>query len=65
MKDLVEKGDVKIQFCPTEKMIADFFTKPQKGSLFRHFRDFVLGHRPMSELKLWKDAVESKERVGN
>ena len=64
-KDLVEKGDANIQFCPTEKMIADFFAKPLQESLFRCYRDLILGHTPMSELKRWKDAVESKERVGN
>ena len=63
IKDLVEKGKIKIKHCPTEKMVADFFTKPLQGSLFRYLRDFILGHRPISELKLESGA--SKERVGN
>ena len=65
VKDLVEKGDISIHFCPTEKMSSNFFTKPLQRSLFPYFRDFILGHRPISELKLWKVAVESKECVGN
>ena len=28
------------------KMLADFFTKPLQGSLFRKFRDYVLGYVP-------------------
>jgi len=50
-------------FCPTEKMVADFFTKPLQGKLFRYFRDFILGHRPMSELELEPDLPIPKERV--
>ena len=52
IKDLVDKELVEIKFCPTQKMIADFFTKPLQGSLFRYFRDFILGLRPISELEL-------------
>ena len=59
VKDLIDKNIVKIQYCPTEKMLADFFTKPLQGNLFRYFRSFILGHRPLSELKL----LTSKERV--
>ena len=32
-------------------MIADFFTKPLQGRLFRKFRDVVLGYIHISELK--------------
>ena len=28
MKDRVASGEVKIEYCPTEDMMADFFTKP-------------------------------------
>ena len=63
IKDLVDKNKVEIRHCPTEKMLADFFTKPLQGSLFRYMRDFILGHRPISELNL--DSVASKECIGN
>ena len=56
VKDLVDKNIVKIKYCPTEKMVADFFTKPLQGSLFRYFRSFILGHRPMSELQIHSQA---------
>ena len=29
---------------------VDFFTKPLQGKLFQHLQDFVLAHRPISEL---------------
>jgi hypothetical protein len=40
--DRVVAGDVKIQYCPTGVMIADYFTKPLQGSAFRQFRDQIL-----------------------
>ena len=30
-------------YCPTEEIIADFFTKPLQGAQFVKFRDVVLG----------------------
>jgi len=41
--DRVEKNQIKVEHCPTEEMIADFFTKPLQGTLFRKFRDLILG----------------------
>lgn len=64
IKDLVDKNFVKVECCPTHKMIADFFTKPLQGRLFRYFRDFILGHRPISEPQLELDSAMTKERVG-
>ena len=43
IKDLVEKGMVEINYCPTEKMIADYMTKPLQGSLFHRFKCRILG----------------------
>ena len=35
--DKVKRGDISIDYCPTEDMIADYFTKPLQGSLFVRF----------------------------
>ena len=32
--DRVAKGDLRVVWCPTEKMIADFLTKPLQGKAF-------------------------------
>jgi hypothetical protein len=40
--DRVKSKEVSIEYCPTEEMDADFFTKPLQGSLFRKFRDSVM-----------------------
>ena len=41
--DRIQKQHIKVQYCPTEEMIADFFTKPLQGGLFHKFRDAILG----------------------
>ena len=43
VKDRVESGEVSIEHCPTEEMIADFFTKPLQGSLFLKMRTLIMG----------------------
>jgi hypothetical protein len=40
----VEKGNVQIEYCPTDEMIKDFHTKPLQGEKFHKFRDDILGH---------------------
>jgi hypothetical protein len=41
--DRMAKGELKVQWCPTDTMVADFMTKPLQGKLFRRFRDIILG----------------------
>ena len=40
--DLIAKDEVSIKYCPTDKMIADYMSKPVTGSKFREFRDLIL-----------------------
>jgi hypothetical protein len=42
VKDRMENGEVEIAYLPTELMVADFFTKPLQGELFRRLRAEVL-----------------------
>jgi hypothetical protein len=41
--DRIAKGELKVQWCPTADMIADYMTKPLQGKLFRKFRDIIMG----------------------
>ena len=41
--DQVEKGNINIEYCPTDAMIGDFMTKPLQGTKFREFRKAILG----------------------
>jgi len=50
IKDRLNSENIKVEYCPTGKMIADFFTKPLQGNLFRKFRDLVLGYKHISDL---------------
>ena len=40
--DRIQTGDIRVAYCPTDDMIADFFTKPLQGSKFTRFRDQIL-----------------------
>ena len=41
--DRIAKKELSIEFCPTDEMIADFFTKPLQGKKFKKFRKIVMG----------------------
>jgi hypothetical protein len=41
--DRVKSKEIRIEYCPTGIMIADYFTKPLQGVLFRKLRDMILG----------------------
>ena len=62
VKDRVDKKEFVIQYCPTELMVADFFTKPIQGALFRAFRAVIMGHEGIESLS---QIYEIKERVGD
>jgi hypothetical protein len=40
--DQVAKGDLKVVWCPTDEMIADFLTKPLQGKAFVKFQDLLM-----------------------
>jgi hypothetical protein len=63
IKDRIGLEGIDVQHCPTEQMQADFFTKPLQGSLFRKFREVIMGHRHIDSLK---EAMPTptQERVG-
>ena len=63
IKDRVKREGISIQYCPTERMIADFFTKPLQGSLFKMFRNVILGYEHISVLNVTEGDSISEERV--
>jgi len=42
--DLIKRKEVKIQYCPTNAMIADYMTKPLTGTKFHTFRKAIMGN---------------------
>ena len=51
VKDRVDKKEVRIEYCPTSIMLADFFTKPLQGQLFQKFRSVLMGWEPITILR--------------
>jgi len=64
IKDRLASKGIEVEYCPTSKMIADFFTKPLQGALFRKLRDVVLGYKHIASLQN-DDGHIVEERVGN
>ena len=63
IKDRASAEGITIRHCPTLAMLADFFTKPLQGALFRKFRDVLMGREHVNALIINPSAPE--ERVGN
>ena len=62
VKDRVDKKEVEIKYCPTTLMLADYFTKPLQGNVFRRFRSVIMGYTHINDLLLDPDFL-LKERV--
>ena len=41
--DRISADELNVEYCPTLEMLGDYFTKPLQGSLFRKFRNTILG----------------------
>ena len=61
VKDQIDKGYLTVKYCPTEQMLADFFTKPLQGATFNKFRNEIMGHVPITHPT--DSPREIKERV--
>ena len=68
-KDIIEKGKLLVEYCPTELMIANFFTKALQGRSLKVFINIIMGYTNISEiLQTLNDNNVSfpiKERVEN
>ena len=42
IKDRIDAGELTVEYCPTEKMIADMHTKALQGNKFFEFRKLIL-----------------------
>ena len=62
VKDRIDKKELVVEYCPTYLMVADFFTKPLQGRMFKIFRDIVMGYRPIKDVI---NEIPIKERVEN
>jgi hypothetical protein len=49
-KDRLKREGIHVVYCPTETMVADYFTKPLQGALFKKLRAVIMGHTLVSTL---------------
>ena len=41
--DVLKRENIELLHCPTDRVIADYFTKPLQGKKFLKFRNRILG----------------------
>lgn len=63
IKDRLETENIQVVYCPTEKMIGDFFTKPLQGNLFKRLREVVMGVVSIEEFQNESETKSKQERV--
>ena len=56
----MDKQELRIEYCNTNDMVADYFTKPLQGKQFLRFREAVMGWKHINTLHSPAD----KERDG-
>lgn len=60
--DNIKKNNLTVEYCPTAEMVADFFTKPLQGSMFRKFRAIIMNlpmDQPNAHLQKAQKCVEA------
>ena len=62
-KDILEQNDVEVQYCATNQMIADYYTKPLQGKQFYTLRDLIMGTKPMEANTTAKERVVESPRI--
>jgi hypothetical protein len=69
MKNRLDTHNIDVEYCPTEEMLADFYTKPLQGALFKKFRDVIMGLKHITTLirtpiSTDQERVESNMNLG-
>ena len=67
MTDRIAVDELRVEYYPTEMMIADFYTKPLQGKLFRLFRNLILNvnDKEMEKLLQAESVAEQKDIDGD
>ena len=45
MKNRIDQGEISVEYCPTYRMLMDYFTKPLQGKPYSFFRDIIMGYK--------------------
>jgi len=57
--DLIKRNEIELKYCPTEKMIADYMTKPLVGSKFKHFRKEIMNFPDSTSRSVLEKKIKS------
>jgi hypothetical protein len=62
--DRVPSGEVSIEYCPTGKMVANFFTRPLEGSPFQKLWDSIMNVDPSDKSLVDHSSVLRNKEMG-
>jgi hypothetical protein len=57
----IKSGSIRVVYHPTKQMVSDYLTKPLQGSLFRTYRNSIMGHDENSIAACNKEYNDAKE----
>ena len=63
IKDVLERENITLLHCPTEDMVADFFTKPLQGSLLKKIRELIMGHSRFPAEERVENSIKTDTRA--
>ena len=55
--DMKEKGHIKIEYCPTDKILGDYMSKPLHGKKFNDHRNAIMNLVPANAAQLMMLAI--------
>ena len=63
--DRIGAKEASVEYCPTGDMVADFFTKPLQGSLFKKMRDRIMNVDSAADSVQDHRSVLKNDQAGN
>jgi hypothetical protein len=59
--DLIQRGEVQIEYCPTDDMLADYMTKPLTGVKFKNFRNKIMNLKAVASVS--RSVLENNNNI--
>ena len=63
--DRIQNEELKVVHCPTDEMVADFFTKPLQGRKLKKFRSVIMKIPDQEEISQKKKLNEHTRKSSN
>ena len=54
IKDACDRGELQVDYCPTDDLMGDFLTKPLQGGKLLKFMELLLGMKKPCRKKISK-----------